>query len=112
MSRILLDHDPLTGMSEYFEYHEPTDTTVIHYEQDISGLLDQNKALAADDDRTRKGIKEGMVHYARVPSVIIMKWRTEHGIDFFNPNHKAGVFRLLNSPEYSYLKTTKINHRG
>lgn len=109
MKRII-DYDPLTGVSTWFEYHPETDMTVVATMQDAATLLDQNKALANDTDRTSKGIQKGWWQYASIPNIVIEKWRNEHGIDLFKKEHWNAVFKKLNDPEYRYLKTTAKWH--
>ena len=99
-------------MTTNFEYHAETDTTVIHREQDVSTILEINKALQNNEQITRDGIKEGWWQYAKIPMIVIEKWLNDHGVDVFNKDHQKAVFRLLNQPEYRYLKTTTKMHRG
>jgi len=112
--RRLLDHNPLTGESVIFEYEAGSDkdTLRITHEQDVSALLDGNKRLANDRDITKKGIKNDMWHYASIPNALILKWKEELGVDVFDKNDRKKVFKLLNSPEYKYLKTTDLTHGG
>jgi hypothetical protein len=42
---------------------------------------------------------------ASIPNSIVEKWRTELGVDIYNPDHFPAVRRLLNSSEYLYLRT-------
>jgi hypothetical protein len=44
---------------------------------------------------------------ARIPLTVYYEWKNKFGVDVFNPDHKEGVKRLLNSADYRYLKTTK-----
>lgn len=39
-----MDHDPLTGISHVFYYDDDTDQATIMAEQDVSALIDANKA--------------------------------------------------------------------
>lgn len=100
MAREFLETDPFTGVSTFHEYVPSTDTTIIHYEQDVESLLDANKAAQTD------GLNRNseLWHAASIPSIVILKWMTEHGVDIYNSNHKAGVRRLLNSSEYRHLR--------
>ena len=109
--RRLLDYNPITGERTVFEYGAD-DRMVITHEQDIASIIDGNKRLANDDSITAKGIKNDMWHYASIPNALIVKWKQELGVDVFNKNHRKRVFRLLNSPEYRYLKTTSKHHGG
>ena len=109
MKRII-DHDPLTGVSTFFDYDHATDTTIVSREQDISAILEANKRLQNDESYTKNGIKDEWWHYATIPNIIIEKWRNEEGIDVFDKNHERRVFQKLNSHEYRYLKTTTKIH--
>jgi len=102
----------MTGITTNFDYIPETDTTVISHEQDVSLILDINKAIANDTDISKAGIKGGWWHYAQVPNIVIQKWLNEHGVDFYNKGQQKEIFKLLNMPEYRYLKTTTKMHRG
>lgn len=99
----LLDFDPLSGMKTWHDYDDATDTTIISYEGDSQGVLDQCKEDANHADR-RLG---DMAHVARVPPEIQMKWYHELGVAMWNPAHKGAVNRLLDG-EYKYLKRLPI----
>lgn len=110
MLRKLLDHNPLTGESVVFEA-DGAKVTLTH-EQNVESILDANKRLANDQSASRKGIKNEMWHYATIPNVVALKWKLELGVDIFDPSHRKAMFRLLNQPEYAYLKTTTLKHGG
>ena len=112
MSKKILDYDPFSGITTTFDYIPETDTTVLYREQDVSGMLDANKILQNDDEFTKKGIKESWWHYFHIPNIVIEKWLNEFGVDVYNKDHQKAVFKLLNQPEYRYLKTTTKMHRG
>lgn len=83
--------DPMTG-----------DLTVARL-CDVEVNLEQNKALYNLNDGYTPSRELRRV--ASIPNAIIEKWRNEHGVDVFNPDHKLAVRRLLNSSEYLYLRT-------
>lgn len=100
---LLLDHDPISGMTEWISTDEETGETFIRYEQDVSPILDYNKEMQAESfDR-----RSDMWHAAKVPNVVAMEWLTKYGVQMWNPAHKDGVRKLLNSNEYRYLR---VNH--
>ena len=109
MKRIL-DHDPQTGITTWFDYHPESDMTIVSREQDVEPFLEANKILQNDPDYSKKGIKESWWHYAHWPAVVIEKFLNEHGVDIFNPDHAKKKYQLLNQPEYRYLKTTTKVH--
>lgn len=101
--RRLLDVDP-SGLKTFHDYDEAEDRTFITYEQDVEPLLDQNKA-AANDASGRFG---DMVHVASIPPSIQLKWLVEKGVDLFNQDHAQAVAKLLDDPEWRYLKVRNI----
>lgn len=103
----LIDANRATGLRKWMNYDDETDSVLISYEQDKSALgaiLDRNKAAQADGfDRS-----SDMWHAAHIPIGVIYEWITKHGVDFYNPAHKDGVMRLLNDPEYRYLRVNNF----
>jgi len=104
MTRRLLDHDPLTGISEFHIYDAVTDRTIIETVQDVEPILERNKALQNIDDGGWSPTR-ALRRAATIPDIIILKWRNEEGIDVFDPNHWPAVKRKLNSNEYRWLRT-------
>ena len=97
---LLLDHDPISGMTEWISTDEETGETFIRYEQDVSPILDYNKEMQAESFDKRSD----MWHAAKVPNVVAMEWLTKYGVQMWNPAHKDGMRKLLNSNEYRYLR--------
>lgn len=91
MIKTRLVEDPMSG-----------DLTVIR-SADVEPLLEINKALANSGDGYSPSRE--LRRAASIPMIIIEKWKDEHGVDVFNPDHKEAVRRLLNSSEYLYLRT-------
>lgn len=44
MADKVFDVDPLSGITSYWHYDDATDTALIEKRQDVSGILDANKA--------------------------------------------------------------------
>ncbi len=99
--RELIDFDRDTGEKMYL--CKDADGFFIRQEHDVSEVIEANKA-DLNEGFDKKG---DMWHAARVPIGIQYEWLTKFGIDFWNPAHKAGVMRLLNDPDYRYLR---VNH--
>lgn len=110
MAKRLLDYDPIRGVSCYMEYQASTDSVTMTHEQDVAAVLDANKRQAADEDKTRRGIKNDWWKYASVPAIVEVEWLNKYGVILDNPEHKQRVFELLNHPDYKYLKTTNKVH--
>jgi hypothetical protein len=108
MAKRLLDVDPLTGMRTYHEYDHLNQKTHISYAfaRDMDPVLSALSALRNDDDYSRNGIKQEFWHYAHIPNELILKWRIE-GVDVNDP---VELRKMVNKPEYAYLKaTTKVH---
>lgn len=112
MTRRLIDRNPITGESVWYQYNAAEEQATITHEQDIAALLDANKAAANDEEKTRRGIKNDWWKYATIPNVVQIEWKQKFGVDVFNRDHQKAVFKLLNSPDYRYLKTTTKTHGG
>lgn len=112
MTKRLIDRDPITGEAVWYEYRHSDDSAVITHTQDVEQILDRNIISANDDDKTKRGIKKDFWKYAEIPNIVYVKWLIEKGVDIFNPGHRKEMFKLLNSPEYRYLKTTSKYHDG
>jgi hypothetical protein len=114
LDKRLLSSDPLTGIEEWFHYDHMTDSVHIETVQNVEPILDGNKGLQNDDQYSKDGIKNEMWHYASIPLVIQMKWLNEYGMDNWplRPGNEKLLFRLLNSPEWRYLKCTAKIHTG
>jgi hypothetical protein len=65
----LLDHDPLTGISEYYHFDPDTQGFVVETRQDVSGIIEMNKAVVNDNT----GWKGDLHHVAHIPLSILMQ---------------------------------------
>src|SRR3546814_18450951 len=79
-------------------YDDETDSVLIKYEQDATSLLDSNKEAQAEGFDKRSD----MWHAAAVPTIVMFEWLTKYGVNAWNPAHRDGVIRLLNSDEYRW----------
>lgn len=107
MEKRLLDYDPITGVTQYFHFDELTNETHIETVQDASREVEQSRALQNDDDYTRRGMKNDMLHYAHIPDGVLMQW-FGMGIDI---KDRKELIKMVNKPEWSYLKTTRMMHK-
>lgn len=107
----LLSFDPLTGLSEFHSYDEATDTTTIRTVGDCEPYLERNKLMANDADFTKDGIKGEFWLYASIPPAVQVKLLIEKGIDVYNKNHGARLSKVLEDPDYRFLKTTTKVHK-
>lgn len=108
--RMLLDHNPLSQETVWFDFDEHTQQVHITHEQDVSKHLDLAHEIAMDSDVTAQGMKNDLWRYARIPNTVIIEMKQKHGVDFFDRNHATKVFDLINT-EYKRFKTTTKHHR-
>lgn len=103
MREFFLDHDPLTGISQYFAVDGEGQEYIIDRINRAStkAVLDQNQRLEGE------GMGKDLRLAASIPPEVQFDWLDRYGIEFWNPAHKEGVKRLLNSNEYRYLR---VNH--
>lgn len=75
MSKRLFDHDPITGITEWFEYDESADNFTIQTTQDATELLRINEIsrsnFSSGKDRWGEGF-DHKTHVARLPMNIYM----------------------------------------
>ncbi len=102
-ARLLFNHDPQTGMTEWFD--EVDDNTfMIVTEQDCSAFIEHNKRLQ-NEPLNKRG---EMWRVGTIPNVIAMKWKTEEGLDIFDPNAAKDVDKKLNDPEWKWLRNSEF----
>jgi hypothetical protein len=106
----LIDANPDTGLRKYIGDHpDDPDGVLIRYEQSgraIRQIIDRNKRAQADNLNQR--LSNGMNKVAEVPVGVMYEWLVKHGVNAWNPAHADGVKKLLNDPDYRYLKCRDI----
>ncbi len=104
MNKRLLAVDSATRIVEYHSYDPISRKTIIETVQDTAPILERNKAMQNEDDRGW-GASRDLRRAASIPDIVILKWRNEYGIDVFDRNHWPAVKRLLNDPDWRWLRT-------
>ena len=101
MTKLLLEDTP--EKREWFLYDDMTGEIVQQTEwKAVDAVIDRNKAIQGKDAGKSK---TGEFHYVgSIPLALIEKWRTEEGIDAFDPAHWDAIARKLDSNEYSHLR--------
>ena len=103
MIKRLLDIDPWSHTKTYHSYDPLTDETIIEEVQDVQPYLERNKLLYNNPELHRKD-PDGR-YVASIPAAVQVKWLKEYGVNIWNKDHGERVKRLLNSPEWRYLRT-------
>lgn len=102
--RRFFDHDPFSGVTEWFIFDHDSKKFHIETVQDVEPLLDRNKELASHDDRGWVGRDKWMRRVGSIPPVVQLLWLNE-GIDIYKKEHWPAIARKLNDPEWAYLRT-------
>jgi hypothetical protein len=105
--RRVLDHDPTTGVTTYFDYDQVHGQAVLTESQDVSAALRFAEEMRKHPEVTKVGMKKDLFRYAIVPTIIQYEMLYKHGVDFWRDD--ASVFKLLNT-DYKRFKTTEIMH--
>lgn len=113
MSRQVLDYDPLTGITTYFDYEagdRGTDRMHITTVQDVNDIVDQARTLANDPEYSRAGIRNDLWHYARIPLNVLMEIETVHGVKCVGDVKDWKSFFAVINKHYPALKVTSGTH--
>lgn len=113
MRKRLIDYDPTTGVATYHAHDAMARKTYIETVQDVAPVLERNKAIQNMDDGgarglteySRKGIKANWWHVGEIPNVVMEKWLRDYGVNALKSDHWPKVRKLLNDPEWRYLRT-------
>ena len=101
------EYNPWTDAVDTYYWDDETQDMRIKTKFDCRDILESNKKLAnaTIDARFNKGIFH---HVAEIPNIFITKILKEHNIDVMSSdkNEQLRLRKLLETPEYRFLKTT------
>ena len=103
MRERLLDRSPITGLEAWFSHDAATGTSTIRYHQDAEPVIEANKRSQSEGDGY--SASRDLRRVAGIPAIIVMKWLNELGVNVFERDHWPAVRRLLNDPEWRWLRT-------
>ena len=104
MTRRFMSHNPVTGITSYFEGDGQGGFSIIE-EADIDDVLEHNTRHR--NNGTNGKSANGEFWYAgEIPMITIQKWLVEDHIDVFNPNDAKKVKQRLNSNEWFRLRSS------
>ena len=96
MSRRLLDHDSVTGTTEWYHFDETDGSFTIETVQDVSALVDANTRIRND----QTGRYRDLTMVARMPLTVLMQLVKDGYLDRgFRVIDQARYRRWLNSNE-------------
>ena len=102
MTHRLLGFDPASGLAQWW-LEDGEGNWAQKASQRVEALLDLNAEARNHCDPYNAARDVRLV--ARIPLIVIAKWRNELGVDYWNPDHQAKVDALLNDPDWRWLRT-------
>lgn len=107
MKHFKTDYNPITGAREDYYWDENTEKLTVRNRYDVTSVLESNKRTANSTIDQRYG-KQMLQRVAEIPLGVVVQLKQKHGIDVFSsdPAEKKKLLRILDDPEYRYLKTT------
>ena len=99
----VLDFDPITNTTTYFQHDSINQKNLITYSQDIEPIIEQNKRAAEHFNKKAK-----YWHVGTVPDVLIMQWAKECGHKPFSKEWQEYAKKQLDSSEYRKFNQNKI----
>ncbi len=107
MSKRLLEYDPMTGISTWFEGYG-NDGFKVAQTQDVKKILDRNKRLANDGSYKRQGIKEDWYHFATVPVTVLHEILMKYNLDWANKDDLPKIEKILQRDYKKLLTVDKV----
>lgn len=77
----------------------------VRFSQDVTPLLDRNKAMATHNDGYSQSRELRRV--ASIPVIVQMQWTEQYGFNPVYAQDKTLLMRLLNSSDYAHLRTAE-----
>lgn len=95
--------DEFSQIREEFHYDDIDQKVITRRFQDVEPILDFNKEAR---NHVNTGRMSEVHHVARIPLIVIEKWKNEGVIDWFNSTD-AERRRVLNDPANAMFRTRK-----
>jgi hypothetical protein len=100
MAKMILDYDPMTGISHWVDTDEETGITNYGCDQEVAAILDMNKEVF-NGPHAKWG---DWTHVACIPMAMFEEWERE-GIT----SDQKKMRDKLNDPEFRYFRTRPGN---
>lgn len=94
------------GGIEVWFHPQPDGTFVIETRQDVGDIIEFNKAVSVENGKSTRG--RDMFPVAKIPVVVQYEWLKRYGVNIYDPEHEPQVRKLLDDPEWRYLRTSEI----
>lgn len=104
MARILEVHED--GGIEALHTDDATGAFTIQFRADVEPVIEANKSRQLDGTGGWSPSREWR-HVARIPLWVVMEWKARFGADPTAKGNDALLKRLLNDPEWKWLRTSE-----
>jgi hypothetical protein len=102
VSRRLLGFDSGSGLAQWW-LEDGEGNWAQRSSQSVEAMLDLNREAGNHCNPWNATRDVRLV--ARIPLIVIAKWRNEFGVDYWNPDHQDKVDALLDDAEWRWLRT-------
>jgi hypothetical protein len=92
------------GVSRYLHADEKGERFAVEAIADVEPTLERNRAMQSEGDGYSPSREWRRV--ASIPPIIQLRWKELYGIEAWNRDHWPGVRRLLNDPDWRWLRTS------
>ena len=103
MSKRLLEYDPITGISTWFEGDGHNGFKVAQT-QDVEKILEYTKTRANDGNYKRQGIKDDWYHFATVPVTVLHEILMKYNLRWDDKDDLPKIEKILQR-DYKRLLT-------
>lgn len=105
MSWDVIADNPDTGVVKMMTVED--DNVLVRTVQDAEPILRLN-AEKRSHGRPYYARDPDLHRLASIPIGVAYAWLTQYGVEAWNPDHLPKVVKLLNDPEWRYLKTADV----
>lgn len=99
----VLDYDPFTGITTYFEHDAENKKNILKQVQNIDHIIEVNKR---EGELLNK--KGAFWKVGTIPNVIVMQWSQECGHPPYSKEWQNYAKKQLNLPDYRKFNQNKI----
>jgi len=107
MSKRLLEYDPMTKTSTWFEGNGKGGFHICQT-QDVEAILKHTKRLANDSSYKREGIKSDWYHFATVPTTVLHEILVKYHLDWANKDDLPKIEKILQRDYKALLTVDKV----
>ena len=94
------------GVTERLEFDDTEKRVILHRQANALPVIEANKHQQSSGGGGWSPSRE-LRHVARIPLIVALLWQELYGVDVWNRDHWSAVRRLLNDPDWRWLRTSE-----